>query len=1179
MNYPLISEYVSAILSAEDNFDQLNYLQPVLNEDGTPVMTSGNFAVVFKMKDSRNGRFHAVKCFIKEQEGRAEAYKLIAEELNKASISYCTSYFTWNRKLTSIQFFEKELFVDTGQTDETEFPVLLMDWENGSTLDRYLREHLDNRFDREMLAREFSSLMQWLLPQPFAHGDLKPDNILVRDDGSMVLVDYDGMYVPAMKGQKARELGSPDYRHPFRTEKDFDEHIDDFPAVSILLSLVAIAYNPEWFYRYGSTDRLLLGEKDYRTVAKSECIEVLTTKGDTTLNKLLNVFYFVLARNNLTGMPMDLLKISYSKDKVSYSNEMLFTKVTEDDIRCGVQDEYGCLFSSDGKRLLKGDEDLISYRVPEGTVIICDDAFSNNSKLRHVTFPRSLTHVGRRSFCECSKLEEIEIQGHLYFIGTSAFANCCKLETISFEDVIYVGDSAFQNCLYLKEIYFGYVEYIGNFAFQNCFSLTSCDFWGDGVEYVGEKAFFNCKHLLFVGSEDCCEEEPTDIDVVIGNSAFEGCDRLKSIHPLGKRVSHIGAKAFFDCKALKTASEDCWGCVDFERVRYIGECAFANCKSLSSIHLCSVLVIADSAFKDCTSLKYVYINKSVDYVGLGVFDGCRLFRENSVFDDDEDYRVRKIDYRSSLFVEKGYGPIVSSEPSHLLLLSGDARKLQMCLSEQDRIVLPSTIENIGFRSFAECKELKEIFLPDSVRVIESGAFINCKELYSINIPDGVTKIENCAFARCECLQSIDLPEGIDRIEQSVFEGCKNLSYISIPQSVKKIEKKAFASCENVDTVELHEGLEIIGDYAFYDCKNLESIDIPEGTSSIGDWAFAGCTALSELELPNSVKKMGDGSFRCCRELQNIVLPSNIEYISSGAFAGCWSLELINIPTSVHTLGTWVEGWVSLDLKSYQKDYFVSKGAFEWCVKLKSIRIPNNVKRIGPNSFANCRNLVSVKIEEGVEEVWDSAFENCNSLQSIVIPGSISHIQEKVFKGCKQLTSVVLSEGVRTIEKSVFEDCDIQTIVFPKSVKYIRPGAFANNENLHIVDLPKSVEEVGSSFGDRYDEIGAFQGCNGITSLYIPGNVKRIGSNTFKDCKNILSVVIGEGVRIIGHGVFRGCERLKSISFPASVESVGEGVFLSCYQLEEIFVPIGEKDRFLTMFPEDLWILVVEKDNE
>lgn len=53
MNYPLISEYVEAIKLAEDNFDELNYLCPVLDADGQPVMSSGNFGVVFKMKDER----------------------------------------------------------------------------------------------------------------------------------------------------------------------------------------------------------------------------------------------------------------------------------------------------------------------------------------------------------------------------------------------------------------------------------------------------------------------------------------------------------------------------------------------------------------------------------------------------------------------------------------------------------------------------------------------------------------------------------------------------------------------------------------------------------------------------------------------------------------------------------------------------------------------------------------------------------------------------------------------------------------------------------------------------------------------------------------------------------------------------------------------------------------------
>ena len=73
MNYPLISEYIETIKSSEDNFEELSYLRHVLGDDGLPVMTSGNFAVVFKMKDERDGKLYAVKCLTKEQDGRAEA--------------------------------------------------------------------------------------------------------------------------------------------------------------------------------------------------------------------------------------------------------------------------------------------------------------------------------------------------------------------------------------------------------------------------------------------------------------------------------------------------------------------------------------------------------------------------------------------------------------------------------------------------------------------------------------------------------------------------------------------------------------------------------------------------------------------------------------------------------------------------------------------------------------------------------------------------------------------------------------------------------------------------------------------------------------------------------------------------------------------------------------------------
>lgn len=124
MNYPLISEYIEAIKAAEENFAQLKHLRPVLEEDGLPVMSSGNFAVVFKMKDEQTEKMHAVKCFLKEQEGRAEAYRQIAEELE-----YVSSTF-----LTPIKYLDKELFVDSSNSENSEFPVLLMDWVEALTL-------------------------------------------------------------------------------------------------------------------------------------------------------------------------------------------------------------------------------------------------------------------------------------------------------------------------------------------------------------------------------------------------------------------------------------------------------------------------------------------------------------------------------------------------------------------------------------------------------------------------------------------------------------------------------------------------------------------------------------------------------------------------------------------------------------------------------------------------------------------------------------------------------------------------------------------------------------------------------------------------------------------------------------------------------------------------------------
>ena len=414
MNYPSINEYKEAILFAEDNFEQLKNLRPVLDDDGSPVMTSGNFAVVFKMKDEQTGKLYAVKCFLREQEGRAEAYRMIAEELE-----YVSSTF-----LTPIKYLDKELFVDTNAGDEKEFPVLLMDWVEGDTLDKYIRKHLDDQYELSLIAYQFSRLAMWLMPQPFAHGDLKPDNILVKDDGTLVLVDYDGMYVPAMKGQKARELGSPDFRHPSRTETDFNEHIDDFSLASILLSLKAISLQPELLEEYGASDRLLLSEEDYRNISQSRFFKDFFPSDIMELNKLMNLFMLALSEFNLSSVSSSMFNIQ------NPIIEFYSTKVTGEDLTNVWIDDYGVMYSSDKKVLKKVPPKIIYYSIIEGTEIIGDAAFSYSEKLESVMIPKSVREIGHNAFTGCINLHTIILSENVKSIKGAAFENCKSLWSV-----------------------------------------------------------------------------------------------------------------------------------------------------------------------------------------------------------------------------------------------------------------------------------------------------------------------------------------------------------------------------------------------------------------------------------------------------------------------------------------------------------------------------------------------------------------------------------------------------------------------------------------------------------------------------------------------------------------------------------------------------------------------------
>ena len=417
MQYPLISEYLAAIRDAKDNLDKLSHLVPVLDKYGEPYRSSGAFAVVFKMKDERTGKYYALKCFTEEQQGRADAYRQIADELGMVDPPY----------ITSVKYMEKELFVDS-QCEEDEFPVLLMDWIEGETLETYIAANYTDTHAMAMLCYRFCKMAAWLRSQSFAHGDIKPDNIMVRPDGTLTLVDYDGMFVPAMKGQKSPTVGTKDFSHPLRTIDDFDETIDDFALASIALSLKAISLNPSLLQTYGASDRLLFSAADYLDLSKSKTFTALQgLLADEEARTLLSMFLLASAKKDLSMCSFRLFGVQKPKEEEVWS-----TEVTKEDIENAVEDEFGVKYSKDWKRLLRAPTGLKGeYSIIEGVKVIGDRAFWDCYSITNINISNSVKSIGDYAFTGCIHLASVNISNSVTKIGNYAFGYCNALTYIN----------------------------------------------------------------------------------------------------------------------------------------------------------------------------------------------------------------------------------------------------------------------------------------------------------------------------------------------------------------------------------------------------------------------------------------------------------------------------------------------------------------------------------------------------------------------------------------------------------------------------------------------------------------------------------------------------------------------------------------------------------------------------
>ena len=1071
-----------------------------------------------------------------------------------------------------------------------------MDWVEGETLDKYIRKHLDDQYELSLLAYQFSRLAMWLMPQPFAHGDLKPDNILVKSDGTLVLVDYDGMYVPAMKGQKARELGSPDFRHPSRTEIDFDEHIDDFSLASILLSLKAISLQPSLLEEYGASDRLLFSEMDYRNLSESKVMDALKSlMQDAELASLYSLFILALSQNNLSQVSFRLFNLS-RPEKPQYEEENLSTEVTEEDLANAWTDEYGVMYSADRKRLLKASDSFKNnrYLIEDGVLVVCDKAF-NLSDLHSIILPNSVISIGNLAFANNHNMEYCNIPSSVKNMGANnPWVGCVKMKNLyclsphyKIENgILYSSDYRIAYALIYWNPTFSNISIdnrtkkIAAYAFEHCF--LAADKYGSlikkielgSVNYIGNAAFFNCKGLINIHIPESIK--------AIGERAFSGCSALVEItvEKNNKRYYSNGSNAIIE-QSSHTLLLGCKNTIIPDEVVTIGDSAFLNCSGLTSIHIPdSVTTIGESAFQRCSALMKITVG------------------ENNI-----------------KYYSNGSNAIIE-QSSHTLLLG--------CMNT----IIPDGVVSIGDSAFCDCKGLTNIHIPDSVTTIGDRAFLNCSGLTSIQIPKGVTSIGEWAFSCCSGLTNIQIPESVSTIGKSAFSFCRGLTNIQILEGVTTIGEWAFSDCSALTNIYIPDSVTTIGDDAFSDCCALTKIIIPVGSRDKFGELLPGykdklveqdeenlSTEVTKGDLANAwtdeygVKYSADRKrlLKAPQNLKSYSIANETEVICNFAFAlpsparrkliqsesEICSLYYISLPQSIKVIGKYAfklqDKIESIEIPKGVIE--IKDGAFEGCKSLTRIVIPDTVTKIGVNPFDSCFCLEhiicqspffvfnnglllscdmtllvscinttdSIVVPNSVKTIGDRAFSGCSHLKQVIIPDTVIHIGEEAFSFCESLTHLTIPNSVKTIGKYAFGYCfHLKNINLSTHLDEVVWGCFFHCYALEKVNIPSNVKKIDSK---------SFSGCTSLNKIVIPNSVVEIGDEAFRDCSSVAQVTIPNSVKIIGCMAFSDCSSMTNIFIPDSILKIGAGTFYGCHALIKISIPVGSKKKFVKMCPD------------
>ena len=272
--WPSMTDYQEALQSPALAFTctELKWGTAVQNKLGLPRPICGTFASVYELVNGR--RRWAVKCFLRNIPDLHERYARISEHLKKC------------RRLRYFVTFE---YQDGAIRVRGElFPLVKMEWVEGLQLNTFVEENLSRPRALAKLRKRWDTLLADLRSAHIAHGDLQHGNVLVRPNGDLRLIDYDGMWVPTLESEQSNETGHPDFQNPGRTHRDFHSGIDEFSAAVIQIALSALRRERSLWEKYNNGDNLLFRRRDFLDPEGSPLIADLRALDDDEIRERLD---------------------------------------------------------------------------------------------------------------------------------------------------------------------------------------------------------------------------------------------------------------------------------------------------------------------------------------------------------------------------------------------------------------------------------------------------------------------------------------------------------------------------------------------------------------------------------------------------------------------------------------------------------------------------------------------------------------------------------------------------------------------------------------------------------------------------------------------------------------------------------------------------------------------------